>query len=452
MGQGAWSKMNDREKEKMWSAYRRIIEEIVTGYGNSYSSNMRLRLLHLEEKENEAEATCRLYRSDLLLKLRFVRRNGLWSLVEIQQSDTGLLTFSDTLQTTISAIEKVHAGQKPPRVGLTDFARVLLLMREDAAKAVAFADNALKAKPADKGLRLLKALSLLQADKEADGVKLLRELSNEDYAPAIYKLARNLSAAKDEPSRKETVKLWERYTSLEPYDPRGFRNLGIAHKVIGDLGPAEAAYRKAIEIDPAGSAAYLHLVLLLAANERVAEVKPVLVAYDEHKDTDEDVFESAIRELFFADERAAAEKLAASEPARVKTSSAVNVLLGRIHMDAGRYTTAFTDFTIAAQLDKKSSGPYVMIAELHRKQSRFAAALKAADQAINLDKEDSEAHYQRACALARLGRLKDAMSALERSIELDDDQLDYIADEADLKPLSALPAFKKLLAPPAEKP
>jgi Flp pilus assembly protein TadD len=121
-------------------------------------------------------------------------------------------------------------------------------------------------------------------------------------------------------------------------------------------------------------------------------------------------------------------------------------------MDAGRYTTAFNDFSIAAQLDKKSSGPYVMIAELHRKQSRFAAALKAADQAVHLDKEDSEAHYQRACALARLGRLKDAMSALERSIELDDDQLDYIAAEADLKPLSALPAFKKLLAPPAEKP
>src|SRR6185295_15211069 len=58
MGQGAWSKMNEREKEKMWSAYRRTIEEIVTGYGESYSSDRKLRLLHLEEKENEAEATC----------------------------------------------------------------------------------------------------------------------------------------------------------------------------------------------------------------------------------------------------------------------------------------------------------------------------------------------------------------------------------------------------------
>src|SRR5262249_109979 len=106
MGQGAWSRMNDREKEKMWSAYRRMIEEIVAGYGKKYSPDKRLRLLHLEEKGNEAEATCLLNTSDLLLKLRFVRRNELWSLVEVQQSDTGLYTFSDTLSTTIATIEK----------------------------------------------------------------------------------------------------------------------------------------------------------------------------------------------------------------------------------------------------------------------------------------------------------------------------------------------------------
>src|SRR5262249_1176014 len=161
----------------------------------------------------------------------------------------------------------------------------------------------------------------------------------------------------DEPTRKETVKLWERYTSLEPHDPRGFRDLGLAYSMIGNLGPAEAAFRKAIELDPAGSDAYLHLVLLLAVNERLAEVKPVRVACDEHKDTDEDVFESAMHELYFADELAAAEKLAASEPSRVKGSSGVNLLLGRIHLDAGRYTAAFNHFTIAAQLDKKSSEP-----------------------------------------------------------------------------------------------
>ena len=452
MGHGAWSKMNETEKEKMWSAYRRMIEEIVSGYGNAYTTYRRLRLLHLEEKGNVAEATCLLYPTDLLLKLRFVRQNDLWYLVEIQQSDTGLYTAADTLQTTIATIEKVRAGQKDSRVGMTDFARVLLLMEEDATKAIIIADNALKAKPADKGLRLLKALALLQAEKQDDGIKLLRELSKEDYAPAIHKLASQLSGAEDEPTQKEVVTLWERYTSLEPYDSRGFSKLGDSYSILNNRAPAEVAYRKAIELNPADSDGYLHLIYFLAITDRMLEVKRVLVAFDQHKDTDEDLLASAIRELYYSSEPERAAMLASSEPARVKSSSEANLLLGRIYNDAGRYPLALNHLNVSAQLDKESTEPYVLMAIVQRKQSRWSAALKAADQAIKLDEEDSEAHYQRACALARLGRLKEAISALEKSVELDPDQSEYIEDETDLKALSSLPAFKKLLPPPPEKP
>jgi Flp pilus assembly protein TadD len=157
----------------------------------------------------------------------------------------------------------------------------------------------------------------------------------------------------------------------------------------------------------------------------------------------------AIRQLDYEEEGARAIKLADTEPTRLKGSL---LLLGQIHMDAGRYAVALSHFNQAAQLDKTNSSPYVAMATLHRRQSRWSAALKAADHAISLDKEDCEAYYERACALARLGRLKEAMSALEKSIEIDSDHLYSIADEADLKPLSSLPAFKKLLAPPPEKP
>ncbi|HSL52987.1 MAG TPA: transglutaminase domain-containing protein, partial [Pyrinomonadaceae bacterium] len=335
MGQGAWSKMNDIEKDKMWSAYRRTVEEIVTGYGSS-SPYRKLRLVHLEEKGDVAVATCILAPSDLLLKLRFVRRNELWSLAEVQQSDTALYTISDTLQTTIASIEKVRAGQKPSSSGLSDFARVVVLIETDAAKAITLADKALKATPADKGLRLLKALALFLVEKYDDAVKILRELSNEDYAPAIYKLADELSDAENEATQKESVKLWERYTSLEPHDPRGFRNLGVAYSALENKVQTEAAYRKALELSPADDTNYFYLVYFLAMNDRVAEVKPLLVAYDQHKDTDEDVFVMTIQRLYFASEPAAAEKLAASEPARVKNSSEANLILGRIQLDAGR--------------------------------------------------------------------------------------------------------------------
>lgn len=97
------------------------------------------------------------------MKLRLVRRNDLWYLVEVLDSDTGLYTASNTLQPTIATIEKVRAGQKSSAAGLTDFARVLLLMNKDAEKAIVLADNTLKTKPNDKGLRFLKALAFFDS-------------------------------------------------------------------------------------------------------------------------------------------------------------------------------------------------------------------------------------------------------------------------------------------------
>ena len=451
MGQGAWSKMDDREKGKMWSAYRRVIEEIVTGYGDSYSTLHKLRLLHLEEKGSEAEATCLLYPSDLLLKLRLVRRNDLWYLVEVQQTDTALFTVSDTLQTTIATIEKGRAGQKSSPSGLTDFARVLLLRRTNSEKAIAVADRALATNPKDKGLRFLKALSLPFVNKQEESTKILRELSAENYVPAIFKLASRLSIPEDDATLKEDIKLWEQYTSFEPYDPRGYRELGTAYTFENKMAEAEVAYRKAIELEPTGSDNYKSLVIFLALNDRFGDVKQVFAAFDQHKDTDVDLMVDAIRQLYFQSEGARAVKLAGIDPAKVQGNSEANLLLGRIHLEAGRYAVALNYFNLSAQIDKTSSSPYVAMATLHRKQSRWSAALKAADHAISLDEEDCEAYYERACALARLGRLKEAMSALEKSVEIDPDHLDSMTDEADLKALSSMPAFKKLLAPP-EKP
>ena len=451
MGQGAWSRMDDREKGKMWSAYRRVIEEIANGYGDSYSTIHKLRLLHLEEKGNEAEATCLTYPSDLLLKLRLVRRNDLWYLVEVQQSDTALFTVSDTLQTTIAAIERVRAGQKASPPGLTDFARVLLLTRTNSEKAIEAADKALSANPKDKGLRFLKALALPFVNKSEESMKILRELSAEDYVPAIFKLADRLSIPEDDATIKEDLKLWEHYTSLEPYDPRGYRALGAAYTLENNMAQAEVAYRKAIELEPTGGDSYKSLVVFLALNDRFADVKQVFAAFNQHKDMDLDLMLEAIRQLYLQSEGARAIKLAEIDPAKVKGSSEATLLLGRIHLDEGRYAVALNYFNLSAQIDKTSSSPYVAIATLHRKQSRWNAALKAADHALSLDEEDCEAYYERACALARLGRLKEAMSALEKSVEIDPDHLDTMTDEADLKALSSMPAFKKLLAPP-EKP
>ncbi|HET6974528.1 MAG TPA: tetratricopeptide repeat protein, partial [Pyrinomonadaceae bacterium] len=197
---------------------------------------------------------------------------------------------------------------------------------------------------------------------------------------------------------------------------------------------------------------YMSLVLFLAMNDRFADASQVFAAYDQHKDTDVVLIAEVIRQLYYDSEGARAVKLADTEPARVKGSAEANLILGKIHLEDGRYAVALNHLNLSAQIDKTLSSPYVAMATIHRKQSRWGAALKAADQAIKLDEEDCEAYYERACALARLGRLRDAMAALEKSVDLDPDHLEWIPDEVDLKPLSSLPAFKKLLAPSPEKP
>jgi tetratricopeptide (TPR) repeat protein len=143
-----------------------------------------------------------------------------------------------------------------------------------------------------------------------------------------------------------------------------------------------------------------------------------------------------------------AEKFAASEPSKMKTSYQANFALGQIYFDNGRYADAVRLLEAAAQIDKESPEPYIEIAAVYRKQSRWTAAVKAAQKAIELDDEVSEAYYQLACALTRLRRTREALAALAKSVELDPDQAEYMVEEADLKPLSSLRAFKKLI--PAE--
>lgn len=448
MGADAWSKMTNGERDQMSSAYRRFMNEIIKGYGHSWH---RLRLLYMEEKGDEALATCLLAPSELMLKLRLVRRNELWYLVDILQADTAFYLASETLKPTIATIEKNRAGQKAPSAGLSDFVRVLVLINSNSDKSVAVADNALRAKPDDKGLLFLKAIALTQAEnRKSEGLELLRKLSDQDFTPAMYRLANELGNIENE--NKNELAAYERYTAVEHRDPRGFRGLAELYRDAKDFFKAEAAYRKAIELDPEYTFGYVDLINFLVVQDHIDEAKSVLAAVEKYQDAGDDFFGIAVQNLrLYEQDNKAAEKFAMSDPSRLKTSYLANLTLARLYLDDARYADALRLSATAAQVDKESPDPYIIMAQVHRKQSRWTAAVKAAQRAIELDKDYSEAYYQLACALTRLGRTKEALSALSKSVELDVDQVDYMVDEPDLKALSRLPAFKKLIPEP-EKP
>ena len=444
MGAGAWSKMNDAERNQMSSAYRRALHEIIDGYG-SQSLRAKMRLLHLEETDNSAEAICLLAYGSLM-RLRLIRRNDVWYLVEIVESDTSHSTVAEAVRPTITSIENARAGRKSVIVP-TDVSRVLFLRRTNVPKALVVADNALKTKPSDTTLRFLKAITLLDLGKKDDesAIELLRELSNEGFAPAAYRLATELYNLEDEQKKAESVTLYKRYTELEPYDSRGFRELAISSDNAKQLAQAEAAYRKSIELSPTDADGYIYFISFLIMQDRLAEVRPLLEAAEKLKDDDTDVFGDVMESLTDVDDLTYAEKFATAEPLRMKASFDANLALGRKYLEAERYPAAFRLFQSAAQLDDTSSEPHMLMANVHRKQKRFSAALKEAQQAIAIDEYDGEAHYELACALARLGRIKEAMTTLEKALELSPEYALWMADEPDLKPLAHLPAFKKLL-------
>ncbi len=69
----------------------------------------------------------------------------------------------------------------------------------------------------------------------------------------------------------------------------------------------------------------------------------------------------------------------------------------------------------------------------------------AANAALGIDSKSAAAHYSMACALAQMNHKADAIIALKRAIELDDELAYGISEEQDLKPLSRMPAFIKLV-------
>jgi tetratricopeptide (TPR) repeat protein len=333
----------------------------------------------------------------------------------------------------------------------TDFGRVLLLSGKDEAKAGRLADEFLKSKPKDAGLRYLKALSLLDEKTMADATKLLAELSDEGSAPATFKLAYHYRFSQDEADRQKAIALYQRYISLEPHDSRGFRDLAHVYGWAKQFTEAEAAYRKALALDPEELNNYSNLIELLVTQDHFGELRSLFAAGEKYQQKNQDLFGTVIQDLCLSEEYKTAEKVAESDPLRMKTSFNANLALGRVFIEAKRYVEARRLLTTAVQLDATSSEPHIQLSRLYRKQSQWVAALKAADEAIKLEPDYSEGYYERACALARLRRFNEAIAALTKAVELDPDEAEFLTDEADLKPLSSLPAFKKLLPPPEKQ-
>jgi Flp pilus assembly protein TadD len=365
-----------------------------------------------------------------------------WHLVDILQADTGLSIAADTFALTIKSIQDNRAGKKTVPAASSEFVRTMDMVDNEPAKAVEAADRLLQTKPGDKTFRLVKAYALSAAERNDEGLKLLTELSNEQppYPAAVFRLAGALSES--EPAK--AVELYKRYSSLEPYDPRGYHNTAVLYEELKQPAFAEAAYRKAIEVDPLDASTYASLIILLLTNDRPGEIAAVFVASDKYLTAEDDLLATTLNH--FPDIKVKqAEQLVGSQPERLKTSIWANYSLANIYALNDKPQTAIDYLNRAEQIDPKIAETHTSKSQVYLQMGRLNDALKAADQALSLDQSSSQAHYNRACALARIGRKKDALASLKTALELKANLKSLLESDSDLDSLRSLPAFKKLV-------
>lgn len=447
-GAGSWAAMTETERDRMASAQRRAMVEILVSYQSTEQDPTKLTVLGVKEAGDRAEALIFSKGDDAVVRLDLLRRNGAWFLTEVTHLDLDFSIVSETLAPAFEIIQATRAGQKPSAMLASDFVRGLMLLQQKPAKTIELADRALQVEPDSLRFRHLKALALINAEKTEEATKLLAQLAEGKpaYAPAVRRLARLRSYSEDKEIQKLTVGLFELYTTLEPFDPRGYLDLGDIYENEGELAAAEKAFRKAIEIFRADNRAHVKLLDLLLSQKRFADLSAALDAGVASETDEKDLFGALMENQWYADDLESAEALARIQPARMKRSVRANLALARISNQEGKPAQALSLARFASTLDPESAEPLLMMSYAYAKLSRWSLALSAAERAIKLDPKDAYAHYQRACALARLGRLKQAIAALERAFELEPTQAEFANEDPDLKSLYNLPAFKALTA------
>jgi len=459
MGGGSWAAMNDAEREQMTWAYRRIILEVMTGFTDHAKSRSTdaekrydaVRLLQVKQSGESAQALLmhQTIMGDFLEKLTFAKAGDGWFLVEMTQADTGLKIISEMLKPAIWQITDRRNGKTGRSRAATNLVRVLAAMDAAPQTAVKIADEGLKEEPNDRALLYARSLALAHNEKTTGAaMEIWKKLSTdpEPYPAAVLKLAKEWRFANKEEERAEARALFEKYVALEPGDPRGHRHLAQLYNEAKKFAEAEAEYRAALAADPGNTDVYTDLAEFLAAQKRYPEAVTVINDAAARAPAGEDVLGQLFQSLVIGNNTDDAENLARLMPAMMNKSSEANLNLGQMRMHSNRAAQAVPLLRRAAELDPKSPVPWSTLAECYRQLKNWAAAYSAATTAIARDAKDPEAFYQLACAEARLGRPKDALASLKRSIELEPMMADGIEDELDLKSLSSLPEFKKLLA------
>lgn len=460
MGEGAWIGMNGVEREQIYAAHHRLISELHDRFGSKWEFGAGARLLKLNKQTDRAEGF--VLQASGLIKLDLVRKNQTWFVREVKLADFDYNTVAEELNPSILLLQARRKGVAPPRLLVSPQSRILQARYQDLKLALQIAELTLLENPGSRVLRYLKGLTLLETAEDDNtaqidaAIEILTSLADEqpNYAPAIQDLGEHyISTAEDDPDFKSKqekgIGFLKRYASLVPEDPRPHQTLARIYEARQDRSAAEAAYRRAMELDPLDPDSYSTLARFLVKQKRY---KDALVVVDQARGrgtTKDQIFANLFLAIYGEPgDLELADGLAAESSGRLIDSFGANVNLATVRIYREHAREALPLLKRAIALDSKNASPHTLTAEAYRQLHSWAAALKEADAALAIDPQDASAQFHRACALAQLRRATEAVSALRKSFQLDDELFDAndLEEEPDLKPLAGVPAFKKFVA------
>jgi tetratricopeptide (TPR) repeat protein len=469
LGAGAWDKLDEKQRAAVIAAFDRAVTQSTHVFGqldvadNDPAELVGLETRILQSEINGARATITGIHFGELLRFHLVARDGAWFISEIEDLDASLPKLADALRGAL------HPGQG--RAQLDDLAPEAAIKQLDA----------LIAKEGEKPELLLHKARLLESQRSHALIMRLSKAQEEKaqpkeslpepplepitelyrqiaarwpaHAPAHYALGHHLSLSgdADEAKRKEAIQRalapLQRYAQLMPYDTRVWLSLASTYESLDQLSEAESAYRTAIEREPTYLAHRTGLLIFHLTHQQSDKAKLVFGEMLKAALNPEAAFAELHDEEEWDEEQyPQLEALLLAFPKELSASKSGLLLLAEAQQGQEKTAAAIKTMQRVIAL-KAEADDYSYLAQLLRKARRFAETVTAATQAIKLSEHEgvtAMAYFERACARAQLGLKKAALADLEQVLKTDAVYA-FEAEDADLKPLAALPEFKALV-------
>jgi tetratricopeptide (TPR) repeat protein len=223
----------------------------------------------------------------------------------------------------------------------------------------------------------------------------------------------------------DSVALWERAVRVAEPNPTALSNLGEAYTEQNNPREAEAAYRKALRLDPDWLVARLNLGKMFVVQKRAAEAgEQFRAARDAHPDSAQAHQGLAEFLLWQAKPDEAVREF--EEVARLTPDPTdAYCRLGRVELQRGDLGRARQWLEKALDLRPDAADAHAGLGAIHIRQGQAEEGLAQMREAVRCDPTSARRHFELGVVLERQNHLEESAESLCKAVELDPKTRDY---------------------------